>query len=311
MHIRNVTLSTSTKNIWVFLVLFVVFCVLSICLTAEYLDFSQPLTIPVQIFKCTAEIIANTSDAEDKFMFILSVYIMPLLLLCATIGSIISRNKALKNEASVLSLMSVDFKPNRVYFRFNRDNCDISCSYRDINSLTMEINITKERTKNGYVNVVNYIALHFVVIGNKSFTLTNTTINFKGLIYKVIDYTREVQNFSYKFSGNGEHADLDEVIECYLKKGMKPILTKPQEKGFKLMSILFFIIGLFFVFMFAKDIAQSRFDGGLFILLFMPSVFILISVILDIVLIIDKIHEKKYESVTTWTKKHSKDELKI
>ncbi len=311
MLVKNVTLNTSTKNIWLFFIFFLFFCLLSVCLSAEYLNFSEPLQIPLQIIKGAAEVIASTPDYDDKFIIILCVYLMPSIMLGMVIYSIISRNKALKSESSVLNLMSVDFKPNRIYFHFNRENCDITCSYRDINSLTIEINISKVRTKNGYTNVVNYIALHFVVLGNKHFTLTNTTMNFKGFIYKIIDYTREVKNLNIKYSGDGDHADLDEAFECYLKKGMKPILTNVQENSFKLMSILFFIVGLFFIFMFAKDIAASAFDGGLLILLFVPSIFIVISVVLDIILIIDKIHEKKYESVDTWKKTHSKNELKI
>lgn len=311
MLVKNVTLQTSAKNIWLYTLLFFMFCVLSLCITAEYINFNDPVNIPLQVFKGTSEIIANTSSIQDKFLIILVIYIVPLLILYGIIYSIISRNNAIKDEASVLSLVSVEFKPRRVGFNFNRQNCNFSCTYKDINSLIIEINVTRERTKNGYVNVVNYISLHFTVLNNKRFTLTNTTMNFKGFIYKIIDYTREVENLVFKYSGDGNSADIAEVVDCYRQKGMKPILTKPQESSLKIMSIVFFIIGLFFIFSFFSDMTNSKSIDELFSNLFVPIVTIGISLIFDAVMIIDKVHEKKYEKVTTWKRNHSKDELKI
>ena len=77
------------------------------------------------------------------------------------------------------------------------------------------------------------------------------------------------------------------------------------------MSIVFFIIGLFFIFSFFSDMTNSKSIDELFSNLFVPIVTIGISLIFDLIMIIDKVHEKKYEKVTTWKRNHSKDELKI
>ena len=51
-------------------------------------------------------------------------------------------------------------------------------------------------------------------------------------IYKIIDYTRSVNNFTYNFRGPGNTEDIKEKIDIYLNKGFNQIFSNQVENNF-------------------------------------------------------------------------------
>lgn len=308
MIIKNVSAKTSALYIWFALILLLLFLFMSIIILYDSLDFTNIYSIPLQILILGKDLIIAEGDLYSKFMIALLIYILPTIFFVWLIRSIISRNGALKEFSQKLNLVSVDFRDNCIAFNFNQHNCNFSCSYRDINYIKVVINIIRVRTKNGESNCLNNISIKFGVLNNKSFTCEMSLMLISPLkkLYKIIDYTREVKDFSYEFTGDGDPFELKERLDCYKEKGMKPILTKNQESNMKCISIVFFGLGIFFMFAFCSGIHITDTAE-----LIVPGIFIIISFICDICLIIDKIHEKRYEGIKTWKEHHSKNELKI
>ena len=89
---------------------------------------------------------------------------------------------------------------------------------------------------------------------------------------------------------------LTKKIENYLYKGFKPLITKHLEQKIKLISILIFTIGIMFITGMKDSIADCLKDDSW--LLCLPIfAFIAISLVLDIILIINKIKEKKCQGL--------------
>ena len=149
------------------------------------------------------------------------------------------------------------------------------------------------RTKYGYTTALKEIVLNFKVLNNKTFSLSNTSSFPMRTIYKIIDYTRGVNNFTYNFSGPGNTNDIKEKIDNYLNKGFKQILSNQGEVNFKYLSIVLFIIGTTIAYT-AKDVIESAYKNNLFIVCLPFFVLIIASFIIDIWLIADKLRERKY-----------------
>lgn len=54
-----------------------------------------------------------------------------------------------------------------------------------------------------------------------------------GLIYKILEYSRYMNNFSYKFEGAGVAEDYREKIENYLSQGGKTFIASCKENNMK------------------------------------------------------------------------------
>ena len=160
----------------------------------------------------------------------------------------------------------------------------------------MILNTTLVYTKGGRMIVLNEIELDFTVLNNKSFSLKNTPVRPMNFIYKIIDYGKMVNHFSYKFEGAGTQPDINEKIEDYLQTGVVSILTSAAEGPVKWFSVLFFIIGLVFLIAFKDDINYflTKDFTGLLLPGLPVAAFIGVSFIFDIILIVDKIQEKIY-----------------
>lgn len=292
MHINNVSQKTSLSIpiMWgIFSIIYTVALLL-----AYFMNISEAASI--QSFWNWVKDAYNTvsSTEPDGFWMAWVLFIiLPLVVYLGFILSIITRQKALKEFNSKLNLKSIDFLQGRINFNFNRPQYNFVCGYNDINSLELTIITDLMRTKYGYTTVLKEIVLNFTVLNNKTFSLSNTSSFPMRTIYKIIDYTRNVNNFTYNFRGPGNTDDIKEKIDNYLNKGFKQILSNQGEVNFKYLSIVLFTIGIISSYT-AKDLIESAYKDNLFIVCLPFFVMIIASFIIDIWLIADKLRERKY-----------------
>lgn len=292
MHINNVSQKTSLSMpiMWgVFSIIYTVALLL-----AYFMNISDAASI--ESFCNWVKNAFNTVFAiePDGFWMAWVLFIiLPLVVYLGFILSIITRQKALKEFNSKLNLKSIDFLQGRINFNFNRPQYNFVCGYNDINSLELTIITDLMRTKYGYTTALKEIELNFKVLNNKTFSLSNTSSFPMRTIYKIIDYTRNVNNFTYNFRGPGNTDDIKEKIDNYLNKGFKQILSNQGEVNFKYLSIVLFTIGIISSYT-AKDLIESAYKDNLFIVCLPFFVMIIASFIIDIWLIADKLRERKY-----------------
>ena len=290
MHINNVSQKTSIQVIAGFLFVSVIYTGV---MSAMYFSISGgDWSIPhFWNWVITSYNSLLADNPEDPWIAWLTFIILPAVFYLGLIVSIISRQMALNKLNSSLNLKSVDFLQGRINFNFNKSQYNFVCGYSDINTLQMVLKTAVVHTKYGSYITLKEIVLNFKVLNNKKFSISNTPLSPTRFIYKIIDYSRNINNFTYKFEGAGENADIKEKIENYLNKGYKPILTKKWEEKFKWLSIILFIVGISFIADLKEDLINYFKDGSWYICLpFLTA--ILVSFILDMILITDKIKEK-------------------
>lgn len=211
------------------------------------------------------------------------VYSPPVLWLVATSRIVSSLKAKTKKFNKKPNLKYIDFLPDKVNFCFNRPQYDFTCAYDNIENLEMDIETGLTYLPRKYVVTpmvdVKQLHLNLTVPNNRIFSLT-TNQRSMNTMYSIIDIGRSVKKFSYKFSGFGEIEYTKEQIEKYQKYGAKHFLTNEIKVFIILMSIIFFANGLF--------ISKLMHDPFAW-----PMIGVLISFILDIILIIDKVNEKK------------------
>ena len=158
----------------------------------------------------------------------------------------------------------------------------------------MILNTVMVHNKYGSYPAVSEINLNFSVLNNKHFTLTNVPLKLTNFIYKIIDYGRAVKSFSYRFEGAGSVESKEEKIRDYTNTGCKQILATPAEQSFKWLSIVFFLLGIFFLYTF-KDILNDS-ETALISIVALPAFgFIAVSFIFDFFLLADKWNENRYK----------------
>lgn len=290
MHINNVSQKTSIQVIAGFLFVSVIYTGV---MSAMYFSISGgDWSIPhFWNWVITSYNSLLADNPEDPWIAWLTFIILPAVFYLGLIISIISRQMALNKLNSSLNLKSVDFLQGRINFNFNKSQYNFVCGYSDINTLQMVLKTAVVHTKYGSYITLKEIVLNFKVLNNKKFSISNTPLSPTRFIYKIIDYSRNINNFTYKFEGAGENADIKEKIENYLNKGYKPILTKKWEEKFKWLSIILFIVGISFIADLKEDLINCFKDGSWYICLpFLIAVSV--SFVLDMILITDKIKEK-------------------
>lgn len=292
MHINNVSSKMSGQStVW-----FTLFSVVVTLFVGFFFWQSNPDSYSISSF---CQWYSNAFNAfreistEDPMIPWFLMVGVPLLIYGGTFFSIFSMCMAKREFQTVLNLKSVDFLPDRVNFNFNQPKYNFVCGYSDINKLEMILNTILVRTKHGSYPAVSEIELKFTVLNNKNFSLKNVPLNLMKTIYGIIDCGRNVQDFTYKFSGVGKVEQVQEKIEDYMNTGCKQILATSTENTFKWLSVVFFLIGLFFLYSF-KDVFSGNDLGLMGIPGFPILAFVLISFIFDIVLLADKRNENKY-----------------
>ena len=287
MHINNVSAKTSIKFILIF-TLFAGLYTAGTILAYVYLSGYAEKSIS-GFFSWAIASLNSQEHIEDTLLLIA----LPVIFYTGLIITVVQRYLGLKKLASSLNLKSVDLLPDRVKFNFNRPQYNFTCGYGDIKNLEMVLHTVVGHNKYGSYIVLNEIELNFTVLKDKKLSLKNTPLKTVNFIYKIIDYSRMVNNFSYKFNGAGVHIELKEKIDDYLQKGVKPVLTNTEETKFKWMSIVFFLMG-FCLFNGLKGELNYCIQEGLWFPFIFPAIFIGISFIVDLILIIDKIKEKSF-----------------
>lgn len=293
MRIYNVNSKTSKQQIVSMIVLF------AIVLLAFVIFYINTSSLPLSVsgfFKWYAisfqSFLAESED--DKFFPVFLFILLPLCIFLLLIYYIVMRHIALQQFKSDFNLLYIDLLPDRVFFCFNSPQYNFVSRYCDINSLSMVFNTILVHTKNGQYIKVKDINLSFKVLNNKELVISNTPVNLTNFVYSIIDYTRSIENFSYSFNGAGIEEGIKEKIEDYRQFGLKQILTKNAEVYCKFTSISFFVFGIYMLFAF-KDIIENSAKSGSWFMLVFPLFFMAISFIFDIVLIADKIKERKYK----------------
>lgn len=291
MRINNVSTETSSQLVVVMstivsvmTIAFIVAYVLTSAAEVSFLGFFKWLFDMFQAFR------AEMSDEP----------ILPWVILLLVIGAyggffgaIISRYNALQLFNSGLNVKYINFLQGRMEFFFTRPEYNFACAYSDIERLYMDLQSTLVHTKNGSYIAFQQMNLTFKVLNGKEFKLSNTTSSPIKTIYKIIDWTRGVQNFEYGFSGYGEIPDYKEKIDNYLLGGYKDIVGKDGANKLKWVSILFFGMGIFFIFL-CKDMFNGLVTYIGFGALLPFSIPIIISFILDIILVTDKIRDNNF-----------------
>lgn len=291
MRINNVSTETTAQAI-------VIFAVLSIAVTvafAWFCIFANPDEITLSTLwnlylKAFNSFKANSPDDPVAVWF--TMVFLPLISYGGLIYTIIKRQISIKFFNQSLQLKSVDLLPQRINFNFNKPQYNFICGYDGVKNLKMTLKTATIQTKNGPRQALTEIRLDFTVLNNKIFTLYNTPINQMKTIYQIIDYSKRMGSFSYNFSGDGVIQEIEEKIQDYMTTGCKQILATPSENNFKTISILFFILGLIFLYSFKDDLNSIDFIG--YIVAIPAVMFIGISFICDIVLLIDKWNEGRY-----------------
>lgn len=286
MRINNVSSRTSLQTIvWLSVILGVI--IIGFIVACCFMS-------PAELFKMFLAI----DDWYAKFWIGVLIFVLPFILVWSIISEINSRNKALELLNYGLNLRYADFRQGMIDFCFINPKYNISCSYEDIEKLKMELHTVQVRNKYGDVFIVlKEVELHFTLLNGKRFSISNTPLKPINLIYKILDYTRGVKDFSYKFSGAGVNEDIKERIDDYLSKGCRQVLSTEQENKFKWMSMLFFGLGVFTISSFIPDLSKTLAKGGdnlIFIFLVPFSIFFIIAFVLDFFLIKDKINDRKY-----------------
>ena len=238
---------------------------------------------------------AFLADEPDDIFEVISLFIiLPLLFYGTLIFTIFAVYMEKKELAKNLNLQSVEFVQDRIFFNFNRPQYNFVCGYKDIDNLEMDIKTVLVRTKYGSYPAVSTITLNFAVLNNKKFSLTSNNTSYMKKIYSILEYSRGIQNFSYKFSGIGKLEDLDEKIRDYLNTGCKQILSTRREEEYKWVSIGSFIIGLIFLYVF-RDVINND-NSGLSVIILVPvSIIFIFSFVFDIYLLADKWNENRYK----------------
>lgn len=294
MHINNVSAKTSIKFI-LFFALFAGLYTAGIISAYVYLSVAAEKSIAGFFsWVFTTFVSVSKANPEDPWFSWILFIVLPAIFYIGLIIAIVQRCAGLSELASSLNLKSVDFLPDRVKFNFNRPQYNFVCGYGEIKDLKMLLHTVVGKNKYGSYIVLNEIELKFTVVKDKKFSLKNTPVRPMNFIYKIIDYGKMVNHFSYKFEGAGPHRDINEKIEDYLHTGVVSILTNAAEGPVKWFSVVFFIIGLVFLIAFKDDINYflSKDLMGLLLPGLPVAAFIGVSFIFDIILIVDKIQEK-------------------
>lgn len=220
--------------------------------------------------------------------------IAPFIFLLLFIATVYAKIKAERIFNKSLNLVSLDFLPDRVCFNFNRPQCNFACGYSDVKKLELVLGTAIVRTNKGTSTypIISNIGLNIEVLNNKTFSLTNSPAFPMRTVYKIIDYGRSVQNFSYKYSGVGKIDVFDEKILDYINTGCKQILATRSEDEFKTHSVCWFGFGLVFL-AWAKFIFGD--DSISLVLQFPALLFFVISFVFDIVLLADKWNERRFK----------------
>jgi len=294
MRINNVSSETSLQGIiWV--------SVITILVTAGFITFYVFTSVDklsfLGFFEWYFMILRGILDSSDSDKWgAAAIYVLlPSGLYIGLAVMLFLRKVALLRQDTRPTIRYVDFLSDRINFRYNRPQYDFVCGYGDVKGLKMNLISELVHSKYGSYPALKEVELNFHLSDDKVVSVKNTPINKMNFIYKVIDCSRRINNFSYKFSGTGAPSGIKEKIEDYKTKGLKQILSKPQENACKGTSMLLFVIGCYLIFGFKDEIPNLIGDSIIWIILTPALILMALSFICDAFLIADKMRERKFK----------------
>ena len=288
LKINNVTTETSSQSL-IFLSVFV--CIITAGLIYFYVTFSGAeisfLGFFVWLFDIFQTMRREMSD-EPVLPWIILIFFFAIYI--GFIASFIGRYNALKRFNDGINVKYIIFSQGKMDFIFTRPEKNFSCIYKDIKKLYMDIQSKLVHAKNGSYIAFEQMTLNFTLSDGKNYKISNTTTSPMSLIYKIIDWTRGIEEFGFDFSGYGEIPDYREKINAYLTSGYKDMIGNKNAAKYKTASLLAFTLG-FIMLIALKDVLRQP---GMLLSLFPFFTLIIISFIIDIVLLVDEIRDNQH-----------------
>lgn len=231
---------------------------------------------------------AIDSGISNLITVIVIFIIFPLISILYFILSIKLRQKSLKEYW--------DFLPGRIDFCYPIPQENFSLSYSDIKNINFIINSEKVKTKNGsYIEVNNVITQIILKDNEKLYEIESSDGDLFSLIINIVSYSRSVENITYEFLGEGDPDDWGEKLDNYINYGYKDIFGTNQFNMSLGLSLLLSFIGSCFLYSLNGKILNWNLVEdywGIFLLIFILSA---VSIFIDILLIIDKERDYKFE----------------
>ncbi len=237
---------------------------------------------------------------EDSRMFIvlLSAFLGIISLPALIIYQILDYKKFNRG----FNIKSIDLLPKAIKVNYTNPKHNFTCSYSQISKFSINIDTVRIKTKYGYRDACGVFTLSF----SKRKDCEKITFEFQPLgnvmptLYKIIDFTREINNFSITFSGQGAIGDIKEKVEKYREYGYKDALGENGASTYLQGGWLFFGTGYFaWLFIVCTTMPSSRSDMALFNILTIPLIVCtIIGLCFDIAIIKDRINDNNFAKTT-------------
>lgn len=245
------------------------------------------------------------SDLISKILIIFLSILLPLgVYLCVLVYFLKYILKVSKLESSPY-IKSVYLLPDKIRFNYNKSGSNFSCEFNEIKKIDMEISIHKmngacsvdagKPVISGYI--IGDINLNFIKKDDSKYSVCATPFMLyqESYLIKILDYCKK-NNIPLEYNvvdiynqTNSTTEEFKKKIDNYREYG--PLkLTQNDKMNTVIISILSYILGMGLVIYFRQNVANFPQDVAL-----VPfSLLILLSLILDVGLILDK---NKYPQV--------------
>ena len=227
-------------------------------------------------------------NSNDIFTFVtcyvIVVLILPIISFLYFIISVVSSFKSKKEYWN--------FLPGRIDFHFPHEYLNFSLSYSDIEKLHFVIHTTDIESFDYrcYLNhaIAENIRIEITLKDKKKYEIETSRFRAYKMLIDIISYARSINNITYAFTGVGDPDDWTEKLDNYINYGYKNLLGKNHFWCLFALSLFLCIISLFFLI-----VELVVLNGGADLIILTYAFFI--SFFIDIVLIIDKERDYKFE----------------
>ena len=221
--------------------------------------------------------------------YVIVVLILPIISFLYFIISVVSSFKSKKEYW--------DFLPGRIDFHFPHEYLNFSLSYSDIEKLhfiihTVEIESRRyfclDRLYHFHHAIAENIRIEITLKDKTKYEIKTSRFRAYKMLIDIISYARSINNITYAFTGVGDPDDWTEKLDNYINYGYKNLLGKNHFWCLFALSLFLCIISLFFLI-----VELVVLNGGADLIILTYAFFI--SFFIDIVLIIDKERDYKFE----------------
>lgn len=220
-------------------------------------------------------------NSNDIFTFVtcyvIVVLILPIISFLYFIISVVSSFKSKKEYW--------DFLPGRIDFHFPHEYLNFSLSYSDIEKLHFVIHTANIESYDYRPNLNHAIAenirIEITLKDKTKYEIKTSRFRAYKMLIDIISYARSINNITYAFTGVGDPDDWTEKLDNYINYGYKNLLGYNHFWCLFVLSV-FICFASFFVLNLEEDF------------IIFTYVFC-ISFLIDILLIIDKERDYKFE----------------